>query len=233
MKRCSLTIFTILVMCLMGGAVVAQQQVIVTSHKMVVGGYYANGFALMGGDGYEDMSLEWQRSDRTAKFSIGGGAYFDFFFTQYFGVEAGMGFLNKGIRFKEDNVRLKYSFVYMEIPIMAKLDYKHIQVSLGFAFSVALTGRTFAKIGNSSSKENWSGGDWDYYHRVNIGPKIAAGYAIPVGPIFIVPGMSWTMNLVNDINNKRIEDDTGLNTDYRARANNLMFTVAVEWQLPG
>jgi hypothetical protein len=201
--------------------------------RMVVGGYYNNGFALVAGDGYE----EWRfvdRDDRTPKSSVGGGAYFDYFFTDLIGIEAGMGFLNKGIRFSDGDARLKESIVYMELPILAKFTIKGFQISAGLALFVALSGRTIAKIDDRKDIQRWNGNDWDYIHRVNLGPKIVLGYAIPVGPVSIVPGMSWTIHFINDLNDDKIKEDYPFrnNTDFKMRATNLMFFVAVEWTLP-
>ncbi len=207
--------------------------------KMVIGGYLSNGFAMVAGKGYEQWS-NLERNDRTAKFAIGGDVYFDYYFTPLFGIDVGFGFLTKGIRFKFDNatdidpiVRIKNSLVYMEIPVCFKIDFHHFQGTVGFAMFIALSGKTSYKDRDDNKVENkWNKGDeWQYVHRVNFGPKLAFSYAIPVGPVFIVPGISWSIHLINDLNNDELHRDNEIPDDekVKARANNLMFNVGAEW----
>jgi hypothetical protein len=219
---------TVVAMVVLAGIVAQPPTANAFGDRMVIGGYYTNGIAMVAGDGYEEWR-NFDRDNRTAKFSVGGGGYFDFFFTPYVGIEAGIGFLNKGIRFSHSGNSYKESIVYMEMPFMVKIDFRHFQAAFGFALSIALSGRSITKYDERKEIDRWDGNEWDYVHRANLGPKIALGYAIPVGPIFIVPGMSWTMHLINDLNNDDIPPD---GTDYQARAVNLMFTVAVEWIIP-
>ena len=232
MKRAiSAIVATVVVLGL--NTAVGQQRIVVTGNRMVVGGYFSSGFSFVAGDGYEDLS-GWPRGDRKAKWAGDGGAYFDFFFTDLIGIEAGLGFRNKGIRFRDGDVGEKSSIVYMEIPVMAKLTFKGFQAALGLAFLVGLSGKTTTWNEDVDVKDRWDGDDWQYFHRVNLGPKLVVGYAIPVGPIYIVPGMSWSMHFINDLNNDEIEDLPLVPDDpeYRMRAVNLMFRVAVEWPIP-
>ena len=199
--------------------------------QMVLGGYYNNGIAFEGGHGVEDWRIA-DRYHRTPKFSLGGGAYFDFYFTGLIGLEAGLGFLNKGVRFADGDEWYKENLVYMELPVMIKFNIKGFEAAAGLALFVGLTGRSVDKNNDDDRFIHpWNKDDWDYVHRVNFGPKIVLGYAIPVGPIAIVPGMSWMIHLVNDLDNKEIDKDYPFidNPDFQARAMNLMFFVAAEW----
>jgi hypothetical protein len=202
--------------------------------KMVVGGYLSTGIAMTAGDGYETW-LGINRNDRTAKFAIGGDAYFDYYFTPMFGIEAGLGFHNKGIRFSFNEgplVRSRLSFAYMEIPVCFKFDIHHFQGTVGFALFIALSGKESDKFDNDrEEKIKWNDDDWQYYHRANFGPKLAFSYAIPVGPVFIVPGISWSIHLINDLNNDELHRDNAIpdDVDSRARANTLMANIGVEW----
>jgi hypothetical protein len=201
--------------------------------QMVLGGYYNNGLALVAGDGYEDL-MNRDRDYRTPKFSVGGGAYFDFYFNRFLAIEGGLGFLSKGVRYSRNDISTKTSVVYMEMPVMAKINFKGFQAAVGFALFVALSGRTVTKDDDDKTTSRWNDDEWDYYHRANIGPKIVLGYAIPVGPVFIVPGMSWMIHLINDLDSDEIKDELYplSNRDFQARATNLMFFAAVEWIIP-
>lgn len=200
--------------------------------NMVVGGRLSSGFAMVAGQGYEDwmsdIFFDLSRSDRTAKYAVGGDAYFDFYFRPMFAVEAGFGFVAGGIRFRQDDDILKEAVTYMEIPVCFKVDYKHFQGSAGLVLFVALSGTTTVKDtdAGSETKTKWNNSDrWQYVHRANFGPKLSFSYAVPVGPVFVVPGISWSIHLVNDLNNDEIPGDQR----YNMRANNLMFNVGVEW----
>lgn len=200
--------------------------------QMVIGGYYHLGFALVAGNGYELWTSQ-DRDDRTAKFSTGGGAYFDYYFNHFLGIEGGFGIITKGIRYHGAD-KHKVTLPYMELPVMAKFTIKGFQAAVGLALFVALGGRTTNIYEENKTIHSFTDQDWDYMHRVNFGPKIALGYAIPVGPISIVPGLSWTIHFVNDLDSDEIEDSTFRRDDpnYSMRATNLMFVVAVEWIIP-
>lgn len=202
--------------------------------NMVVGGNLSSGFAMVAGHGYEQwMGID--RTNRTAKYAIGGSAYFDFYFTPMFAVEAGLGFSAGGIRFREDNIVLKEVVTYMEIPVCFKVDYKHFQGAAGLVLFVALSGKTTLKDKDADSEitDKWNNTNrWQYIHRANFGPKLSFSYAVPVGPVFVVPGISWTMHLINDLDNGEIHNDDPFLPDsqkYNMRANSLMFNVGVEW----
>jgi hypothetical protein len=210
------------------------------SDKMVIGGYWSNGLAMVAGDGYEEWTNDQpllpnhDRDDRTPLYSPGGYFYFDYYLLSIMAIEGGFGFLSKGIRFSDGDDVHKQRIVYMEIPVMVKVDIQHFQFGGGIALFVGLAGKTKNKgtVGNRkySDTSRWEDQDWDRVHRVNVGPRLYAGYAIPVGPIYIVPSITWMMHLVNDLDNKTLADEQNRSdTDYQMRAVNLMFNVGVEW----
>ena len=87
------------------------------------------------GKGYE----EWRRldrSNRTAKYAVGGTVYFDYYFAPAFAAEAGLGFMSGGIRFKDADVTTKEAITFFEIPVMFKVDYKHLQGAAGLVLVV-------------------------------------------------------------------------------------------------
>ena len=81
-----------------------------------------------------------------------------------------------------------------------------------------------------SAEVKWNDDMWDSYRRFNIGPKIVLGYAIPVGPISIVPGISWSLHLLNEYKDLD-DDDFEENDDDSIRAMNIMFRVGAEFSL--
>jgi len=192
---------------------------------------------MVAGKGYENWmsdinAFDLNRRDRTAKYAIGGTAYFDYYFAPAFAAEAGIGFMTGGIRFKDADVTWKEAVTFFELPVMFKVDYKHFQGSAGLVLSVALSGNTTAKDNTTEIKQKWNTTDrWQYVHRANFGPRLAFAYAIPVGPVYIVPGIMWTMHLINDLNQGEIKNDLGplAGDKYNMRANNLMINVGVEW----
>ena len=201
--------------------------------QMVIGGFYHLGFALVAGDGYE-LWNDLDRGDRTPKFSTGGGGYFDYYFNHFLGIEGGFGIITKGIRYSYGDVRHKVTLPYMELPVMAKFTIKGFQAAVGLALFVALGGRTINVVDEDKNIHSFTGRDWDFMRRVNFGPKVALGYAIPVGPVSLVPGMSWTIHFINDLDSDEIADSTFRRNDpdYRMRATNVMFVFAVEWMIP-
>jgi hypothetical protein len=197
------------------------------TENKVVGGYLSLGIGMAAGDGIEGLDPLIARNDRTAKFVSGGLAYFDYYFTAMIGIEGGLGFQTKGLRYRLDNdwVR-RFRVLYMEFPISFKLDFRHFQFTVGFALSVALAGLTSTDDNGDAVLERWNNNEWDIFHRVNFGPRLTFSYAIPVGPVFIVPGISWMIHFINDLNNDEINNP---NEEFRSRFMNLMFNAGVEW----
>ncbi len=209
---------------------------------MVVGGFLGFGITSLLGNGHVYYSeqdfwdMEMRDDDRTAMFSGGGGAYFDYYFAPYWAVEAGLGFTTKGIRYKgtgEDGEwKAKLRFMYFEIPIMAKLNYENFMATFGLSLSIALSGVQSLKDDRGDVAQRWSSSNWDSYNRVNIGPRLGVAYAIPVGPVNIVPSITWSLHLVDELNDGDIEARDDDPRSHRFRAMNLMFNAGAEWGLP-
>ena len=203
--------------------------------NMVVGGNLSLGFAMAAGDGYEEINdapiigSNINRDNRTAKFATGGDVYFDFYFTPMFAVEAGFGFSTTGIRFSDGSWTHKVAMTQMQIPICFKVDFHHFQGAVGLALFVSLSAYTKDTVDNEEQKTRWEDEQWQYVHRANLGPKLSFSYAIPVGPVFIVPGISWFMHLINDIDNDEVNNDYNLDGVHNMRANTLMFNIGAEW----
>jgi hypothetical protein len=81
----------------------------------------------------------------------------------------------------------------------------------------------------------WDGDDWDHFRRFNFGLKLVLGYAIPIGPVSLVPGFCWSMHLINEYKDIPDEEEAtqvgGSRISYydQARAINFMFRVAGEF----
>jgi hypothetical protein len=161
------------------------------------------------------------------RFAGGGGAYFDFYVLPILAVEGGIGFLGKGFRLKDDDVRYWNRVIYMEIPLGAKLNIKNFQAALAIDLFFALSGKTKAKSDNDEASHSWNDDDWDNFKRFNIGPKLTLGYAIPLGPVSLVPGLSWSMDLINNLKGDADADNC------RDRNWNLMFNVGGEFGFGG
>ena len=76
--------------------------------------------------------------------------------------------------------------------------------------------KTESDVLEIETKINW---DDMSIRRVNMGPRIVLGYAIPLGPVSLVPGASWSMHVISEF--KEGGD--------AARAMNIMFNVAGEF----
>ena len=197
-------------------------------HKMAIGGYAALGMAHEVGD-YDDAKF---------RFAGGGGAYFDFHLTPLLALEAGLGIVGKGTR-EEGTIDItdeagtvlgsidyetRLKLTYLTIPLGVMLSIKGLQIGAAWEIAIALAGKSKSDSGGNETERTWDGDDWDNFRRFNMGPRLRVGYAIPVGPIAIVPGMYWSLHVLNE--------NTGDNSDDNAyRAMNIMFLVAVEFGL--
>ena len=188
---------------------------------MAIGAFINMGMAHMVGD----------NGDAKMRFAGGFGAYFDFYIIPMLALEAGLGIEGKGSRAEDEDsdFKVRDKITYLEIPLGAKLNISNFQASLLFVLNFALAGKTKSEGDfdglDISGEVKWNDDMWDHYRRVNIGPKIVLGYAIPVGPISIVPGISWSLHLLNEA--KDMPDDY----DDSIRAMNIMFRVGAEFGL--
>ncbi len=191
---------------------------------MAVGGYIAMGMAHEVGD----------LDDAKMRFAGGFGAYFDFYLTPLLALEAGLGLVGKGTRGEETIMDQDYTFkmklIYMTIPLGVKLNISGLYIGAAWEIAFALAGKSISESGDVESEHKWDGDDWDNFRRFNMGPRISVGYAIPVGPISIVPGMYWSLHLLNEWKDLDDDDFDG-NDDDSIRAMNIMFLVAVEFGL--
>jgi hypothetical protein len=192
-------------------------------NPFVVGAYMSMGMAhtiLNLGDSPD-------QTDPKPRFAGAGGAYFDWYLMDLLAVEGGLAFIGKGFRAEEGDVKMWERIIYMEMPLGAKLAYMGFQASLTVGLEFALSGKTTAKEGGDKSSHKWDSEDWDLYRRFNLCPRITLGYAIPVGPIFIVPGLTWMIEVINDA--KGDADDANM----KIHNMNLMINAGAEWGFGG
>ncbi len=220
-----------------------------TDNKFVVGATFGMGMALLAGD-YEDLLAARDHGDGTQdyldtrpKLSLSFNVFIDFYITPMMAIEAGIGLIGKGGKAEIDinipgfdmEVTSWEKVTYLEIPIAFKINIKGFQASLGIGMWIALGGKSKWEDGYDARIHTWNDDDdddWDWVRRFNVGPRVFLGYAIPVGPIYIVPGVTWMMHMINDVDNEEIQDDRpdfpGAD-EIQIRSMNIMFNVGVEY----
>ncbi len=228
MKKASI-VGLALATCLICSSASAQETAVLTvdvpddGKTMAIGGYVTMGMAHEVGD-YDDAKF---------RFAGGGGAYFDFYLTPLLALEAGLGIVGKGTREEgtieemgyEADYETRLKFAYLTIPLGVMLNIKGLQIGAAWEIAFALTGKSKSESGDTETEHKWDGDDWDNFRRFNMGPRLRVGYAIPVGPISIVPGMYWSLHVLNEYKDMPDEFDDSI------RAMNIMFLVAVEFGL--
>jgi hypothetical protein len=210
----------VLVISLIGTGAAAQEGVAVTTDPVPAAGY--NQFVIGGQLRLGMAHLIGDNDEAKIKFAGGGMAYFDFYLMEMLAIEAGLGLVGKGARYDEGEVTGRASGIYLEIPLGVKLNIHNVRIGVFIALNLGLTGKTKMEMGGQESEDDW---DWDHYRRFNLGPKISIGYAIPVGPVWIVPGIDWSLHLLNEYY------DMPSGFDDSIRAMNIMFHVGVEFAL--
>ena len=170
----------------------------------------------------------------SAGFSAGGWLYVDYYLIPLLALEGGLGFVGKGAHYKyEGDVGLFsvdgddwIKMAYMEIPLGVKLNFMNIRLSGLILLNIALTGKYKSADGNNSSETKFDDDDWDTFRRFNLGFRLQAGYAIPIGPIVLVPGVDWSFHFIDEFKDDDIDDK------YQVRWMNFFFNVAAEFALP-
>jgi hypothetical protein len=154
------------------------------------------------------------------RFVGGGGATFDWYVAKVFALDLGVGFVGKGHRFELYDYELRLT--YLEIPLGVKLDLKGVRIGLALALEVALAAEEQdATDGDEDTIYGWAEKDWDEFRRVNFEPIVSLGYAFRVGRIAIVPGASWSMDILDDLKTDAYGDGSWRNMT-------LMFNLGLE-----
>jgi hypothetical protein len=170
----------------------------------------------------------------SAGFSAGGWFLADYYVLDLLALEAGFGFLEKGAHYKSEihtvvgtiNGDLWLKMAYMEIPLGVKFNIHNFRISSLLLLNIALSGRTKVKNDDNTSEHHFNDDDWDDWQRFNLGLRFGVGYAIPVGPIVIVPGIDWSFHFIDEIKNDDVFEDE------EVRWMNFFFNVAVEFPIP-
>ena len=169
----------------------------------------------------------------SAGFSAGGWVYVDYYLLPMLALEGGLGALGKGAHYKFKGDAFGFSVKgaewikmgYLEIPLGAKLDFQNFRVSALLLLDIALTGKYRIESGDNTEKRKFKDADWDVIRRFNMGFRLQVGYAIPLGPIVLVPGVDWSTHFIDEIK----DDDV---KEYQVRWMNFFFNVAAEITLP-
>ncbi len=182
---------------------------------VVVGAYISMGMAHWIGD----------VNSGKFRFAGGGGAYFNYYLSPTVALDMGLGFVGKGVRYKftegGEDTDLRLKLTYLRIPLGIKLNFSGIQAAVQWELAFAIAGKLKTESEVLDIETKIKGDDWDDMNirRVNMGPRVVLGYAIPLGPVSLVPGASWSMHVISE---HKEGDDA-------ARAMNIMFNVAGEF----
>jgi hypothetical protein len=95
---------------------------------------------------------------------------------------------------------------------------------VGLDLEYALRGKNISSI-NDDPENVWGDDDWDIFKRFNISPRASLAYAIPIGLVDIVPGLTWSMQILNNYTGEL--DDLNM----KSRFMNIMFNVGVEFEI--
>lgn len=202
----------------------AEEKVKEKEKHHMLGGYFSLGMATTINkvpDGLDD--------EHKPRFAGGGGLTYDYYFNKVIGIGTGFGILGKGDRFEGKDEGVSYEiwekFTVMEVPVGVMFNFSGFRLGAALAFNFTLAGKIKSEVGGHKDSHKVSGDDWDDFRRFNIGPKVMLGYSIPVGPIGILPSVSWTMDILNTNKNKETKDDLA------RRFMNLMFNLGIEFGL--
>jgi hypothetical protein len=185
------------------------------------------GFSFGGG------AVGFSGGKNSAGFSAGGWVYADYYLLDLLALEGGLGFVGKGGHFKYEIDALVTTvqgdhwikMAYMEIPLGVKLNIHNFRISTLILLNIALTGKFKSDVDGNTDEDKFDDDYWDFWRRFNLGLRLQAGYAIPIGPIVLIPGIDWSTHFVDEIKDDDVED-------YQVRWMNFFFNVAVEFPIP-
>ena len=173
----------------------------------------------------EDALLEL---DPKSRFTGGGEFAFNLYLSSSVAINLGMGIISKGYRLDETislygysaEIKARVNYLHLEMPVGVLFDLSGFRIGIDMVISFALHGRMKAESDGESYEEDVE--DWDGWRRLNFCPRIFLGYGIPAGPVKVVPGAFWEMDLLNFY-----DDDIYGDSSYRHM--NIMGTLGIEF----
>jgi hypothetical protein len=162
-------------------------------------------------------------SNCSIRFAGGGGAYYNFYLVDIFGLHAGVGLMGRGLKAsgianQSDDEEQKIKILYLDVPLGIKLRLSHFQLALGASLDFALSGKSV------DPDYDFEDQHWEFWaRRFNVGVWVNLGWAIPVGPIAIVLGFGFNMHLLDEV--------TMENANNSVRPLNIMGNIGVEFGL--
>jgi hypothetical protein len=205
--------------------------------RFTVGAYAALGMAALIGDPYIADAAEQRRYLRP-RFAGGGGAYFDVYLNRNVALDLGLGFLGKGCRYDNTSpidghaTPRTLMLRYLQIPLGVKLSARGFRLSAAVALEIGLSGAT--TIRGAAPIDNHLEQFWESNRRVNFGPMIEIGYAIPIGSrLRIVPSISWSMHALDDNTCGAPTSEHSCDPSPTWRYTNLMFQLGAEIDFEG
>lgn len=162
-------------------------------------------------------------SNCSIRFAGGGGAHYNFYLTDIFGLHAGVGLMGRGLKAsgianQTDQEEQKIKILYLDVPLGIKLRFSSFQLALGVSLDFALSGKSV------DPDYDFRDRDWEFWaRRFNLGAWIGLGWAIPVGPIAIVLGFGFNMHILDEV--------TAENANNSVRPLNIMANIGVEFGL--
>ncbi len=162
-------------------------------------------------------------SNCSIRFAGGGGAHYNLYLADVFGLHAGIAFTGRGLKASglanqtnQDEQKIKV--LYLDVPLGIKLRFSSFQLALGVSLDFALTGKS------ENPDHDFTDQEWEFWaRRFNLGAWIGFGWAIHAGPIDIVPGFSWDMHMLDEV--------TAENANNSVRPMNIMIDLGVEFGL--
>jgi hypothetical protein len=194
---------------------------------LVVGAQVGLGFEWAARNSDLRDAMDGADTKNSIGFSGGGWLYANYYFSGMLAVQGGLGFVAKGLHFKTEQngeeLHVWSKFSYMEFPLGVKINVVNIRITALMLLDIALTGKTKLKMDDVTTEEKWEDADWDNFRRFNLGLRLGVGYAIPVGPIVLVPAMNWSTQFID-----LYKDDI----PEQMRFMNFFFNVSVEYGIP-
>jgi len=180
----------------------------------VVGGYAALGMASMIVENCSNCSI---------RFAGGGGAHYNFYIGDVFGLHAGVAMTGRGLKASglanttnQDEQKIKV--LYLDVPLGIKLRFSSFQLALGASLDFALSGKS------ENPDYDFRDADWEFWaRRFNIGAWVGFGWAIHAGPIDIIPGFAFNVHILDEVTME------GANNSVRPM--NMMITLGVDYGL--
>ena len=141
-------------------------------------------------------------------FAAGGYLFADYLIARFAALTLEVGILSRGYKKDlssepDEELDAYLRFWYLSIPVGATFHLQSFRIGIAVSFEVGLWARSRLKGNFVDERSEVIEDVWDTARRFNLGPRVLFGYAVSVGDVRVIPSVTWSMHVLDDLPDER------------------------------